>query len=538
MEIRRIKSEPDAVRAMQGLRRTGYTPQTAIADIVDNSIAAGATKIAVIHNPNPQHSVVFIADNGGGMNEATLIEAMRYGSKKELANSNLSVYGLGLKLASSTFSERFTVVSRDKSGEESSATWDLSEQAEHPWEMTLTEPKRAHISVLNSVAGLSSGTVVIWEKADLKPADKISRQTLNKSTTDARIDATIKEHLELTFHRFMLGKASGYPKIEISFQNNKITPFDPFDKKYLLSDFWHEPETFNQDIIFNGEEVTAPYSIQAFFLDQSTEGESKGIFKESKQGLQYQGIYVYRADRLLQMPDWLTFRTTRHNSLNALRFILEIDPRLDSVIKTDVKKSGVLLPPEMFENLSRIVKGFGAEIEARNRKRRLDDKLKKTPADVHKSASESIFKHRNDFPLPPMERTNRNDVVVQNQYGTNTLRLREFAQPTKPDNCVIPVQYLDDGVLYEPVFNGTDLLIKLNQSHEFYQKIYMACLESPVAMEAMDTVLWAFARAELNSATNIRDQFAEMRQLVSSYLRRYAEEKPEPKLEDSDLNDE
>ncbi len=66
----------------------------------------------------------------------------------------------------------------------------------------------------------------------------------------------------------------------------------------------------------------------------------------------------------------------------------------------------------------------------------------------------------------------------------------------------------------------------------------MACLESPVAMEAMDTVLWAFARAELNSATNIRDQFAEMRQLVSSYLRRYAEEKPEPKLEDSDLNDE
>jgi hypothetical protein len=137
-----------------------------------------------------------------------------------------------------------------------------------------------------------------------------------------------------------------------------------------------------------------------------------------------------------------------------------------------------------------------------------------------------------------MERTNRNDVVVQNQYGTNTLRLREFAQPTKPDNCVIPVQHLDDGVLYEPVFNGTDLLIKLNQSHEFYQKVYMACLESPVAMEAMDTVLWSFARAEINSATNIRDQFAEMRQLVSSYLRRYAEEKPEPKIEENELNDE
>ena len=538
MEVRRVKSEPDAVRAMQGLRRTGYTPQTAIADIIDNSIAAGATKIGIIHNPNPQYSVVFIADNGSGMDEETLIEAMRYGSKKELANSILSVYGLGLKLASSTFSERFTVVSRDKTGVASSATWDLSEQDEFPWEMTVSKPKPAHISVLNNVAGTSSGTLVVWERADLKPADKIVRQTLNKSTTDARIDATIKEHLELTFHRFMSGEAQGYPKIEVSFQNAKLLPFNPFNEKYLLTDFNHNPETYSQEILYNGEQIEAPYSIQAFFLDPSNEGERKEIFKESKQGLQYQGVYVYRADRLLQMPDWLTFRATRHNSLNALRFILEIDPRLDSVIKTDVKKSGVLLPPDMFENLSRIVKGFSAQIEGRNRKRRLEDKLKKTPTDIHKSASESIFKHRNDFPLPPMERTNRNDVVVQNQYGTNTLRLREFAQPTKPDNCVIPVQQLDDGVLYEPVFNGTDLLIKLNQSHEFYQKIYMACLESPIAMEAMDTVLWCFARAEINSATNIRDQFAEMRQLVSSYLRRYAEEKPEPKLEDEDFSDE
>ncbi len=252
MEVRRVKSEPDAVRAMQGLRRTGYTPQTAIADIIDNSIAAGATKIGIIHNPNPQYSVVFIADNGSGMDEETLIEAMRYGSKKELANSILSVYGLGLKLASSTFSERFTVVSRDKTGVASSATWDLSEQAEFPWEMTVSQPKPAHISVLNNVAGTSSGTLVVWERADLKPADKIVRQTLNKSTTDARIDATIKEHLELTFHRFMSGEAQGYPKIEISFQNAKLLPFNPFNQRYLLTDFNHNPETYSQEILYNG----------------------------------------------------------------------------------------------------------------------------------------------------------------------------------------------------------------------------------------------------------------------------------------------
>jgi hypothetical protein len=96
---------------------------------------------------------------------------------------------------------------------------------------------------------------------------------------------------------------------------------------------------------------------------------------------------------------------------------------------------------------------------------------------------------------------------------------------------VIAVPSLDDGVLYEPVFNGTDLIIKLNQNHEFYQRIYLALISDSLALEAMTNILWAFARAELNSATNIRDQFAEMRQLVSAYLRRYAEDKPDVDLD-------
>lgn len=535
MDGRRVKSEPDAVRAMQGLRRTGYTPQTAIADIVDNSISAGATRVHIKHNPNPEYSVVYIADNGIGMSENTLEEAMRYGSSSELANSDLSVYGLGMKLASSTFSERFTVVSRDKYKIASSATWDLAEQHEHPWGLWIGPAKAAHLAVLDSVAGEGTGTVVVWEKADLKAADSVSRQTLNKSTTDARVEKAIKNHLSLTFHRFMNGEANEYKKLDIFFNSEKLIPFDPVAKKFLLSDWFHTPQTFTELIAGkNGKNEEAPYTIQAFFLDPNDDLEHTEIYKESKQELGYQGIYVYRANRLLQMPDWLTFRTTRHNSLNALRFILEINPLLDAQIKTDVKKSGVLLPPRMFENLHPIIKGFSAEIERRNIKRRADERKGKTPKDIHKSASESVYKHRNDFPLPPIERTSRSEILVKNQYGTNPLRIREFTQPTKPDNCILPVDNLNDGVLYEPFFNGTDILIKLNQGHEFYQKIYLACTDSPIALEALDTILWSFARAEINCATNIKDQFAEMRQLVSSYLRRYAEDKPDPKYLEED----
>ena len=98
---------------------------------------------------------------------------------------------------------------------------------------------------------------------------------------------------------------------------------------------------------------------------------------------------------------------------------------------------------------------------------------------------------------------------------------------------MLPVESLDDGVLYEPVFNGTDILIKLNQGHDFYQKYYLRCIGNPIAMEAMDTLLWCFARAEVQSTAEIRTQFAEMREFVSTLLRKIAEEKKFVELDDS-----
>jgi hypothetical protein len=240
------------------------------------------------------------------------------------------------------------------------------------------------------------------------------------------------------------------------------------------------------------------------------------------------------------MPDWLSFATTRHNAYNALRFILEIDPRLTTHVGLDVKKSNLELPVTMFESLSPIVKQFRTEAESRNVKRRREENAKRTPADVHAASSANIYKHRNDLPLPPIERISRTDVEVTNSYGTNTLRLREFARAVKPEEVVLPVESLDDGVLYEPVFNGSDILIKLNQSHDFYQKYYLRCIGNPIAMEAMDTLLWCFARAEVQSTAEIRTQFAEMREFVSKLLRKIAEEKQFIELDgtsDGDLSE-
>jgi hypothetical protein len=536
--IETFQNIPDAVRSLNGFSHIGYTPQTAIADIIDNSIAAKATKVQIQIIPRMEGTTVYIADNGTGMSRVRLKEAMRFGSSTDLKNSELSVYGLGFKLASLSFAPRFTMISRDDAGSVNAATWDKAEQAEHPWQVTVTdEPARQHLDVLFATTKGESGTVLVWENADLKLADSIKRQTLDQAKMYERIRNNITTHLSLVFHRFLEGTAAGYQKIEIFLDNEKIEPFNPVSKSFVLSDWHHPVEEFQEQILHEGKEIAVNYSIQAFLLNPDKSPENKEVLEKSRQELNLQGIYVYRDSRLLQMPDWLSFATTRHNAYNALRFILEIDPRLTTHVGLDVKKSNLELPVTMFESLSPIVKQFRTEAESRNIKRRKEENAKRTPADVHAASSANIYKHRNDLPLPPIERISRTDVEVTNSYGTNTLRLREFARAVKPEEVVLPVESLDDGVLYEPVFNGSDILIKLNQSHDFYQKYYLRCIGNPIAMEAMDTLLWCFARAEVQSTAEIRTQFAEMRDFVSKLLRKIAEEKQFVELDGSSDGD-
>jgi hypothetical protein len=325
--IETFQNIPDAVRSLNGFSHIGYTPQTAIADIIDNSISAKATKISVQIIPRIEGTTVYIADNGTGMSRERLKEAMRFGSSSDLKNSELSVYGLGFKLASLSFAPRFTMISRDDSGSVNAATWDKADQAEHPWQVSITdEPARQHIDVLIAATNGKSGTVLVWENADLKLADSIKRQTSDQVKMYERIRNNIKSHLALVFHRFLEGTADGYQRIEIVVDNEQIKAFNPVEKSFVLSDWHHPVEEFEEKIKHEGKDVSVKYSIQAFLLNPDKSEENKDVLEKSRQEMNLQGIYVYRDSRLLQMPDWLSFATTRHNAYNALRFVLEIDP--------------------------------------------------------------------------------------------------------------------------------------------------------------------------------------------------------------------
>ena len=67
-----VENLPDPERVIEGLRDTGYDLNTAMADIIDNSIAANADIIRVTTNISPSNEItIYIADNGCGMDFET-----------------------------------------------------------------------------------------------------------------------------------------------------------------------------------------------------------------------------------------------------------------------------------------------------------------------------------------------------------------------------------------------------------------------------------------------------------------------------------
>lgn len=196
---------PKAAAITESLRSIGYSMETAIADLIDNSITAGANKISITGTFKGKNTALFILDNGIGMNETTLKNAMRLGSSSpsDLRDKkDLGRFGLGLKTASFSQCRRFTVVSKFK-GRISGRYWDLDIINESDeWQLrTDVDP-----SYKERLKDLSQGTLVVWEKLDriISQKDKDAEKRFNAKKN------SLRNHLGLTFHRFLeSGRLSG-----------------------------------------------------------------------------------------------------------------------------------------------------------------------------------------------------------------------------------------------------------------------------------------------------------------------------------------
>lgn len=201
-----ISLPPEPTCLVESLRSIGYTLETALADLIDNSISANASEIDIHYRWNGGDPWAAVSDNGQGMDKATLVSALRFGSRNPRAGraaGDLGRYGLGLKTASISQCRRFSVWSRSGM-KEAAYGWDI-DHLESGWNLDPVSvdrfTARSGLETFINSPG-DSGTIVLWEHMDTVCAHEESRLR-EEDFNSAFIDA--QNHVALTFHRFIEG---------------------------------------------------------------------------------------------------------------------------------------------------------------------------------------------------------------------------------------------------------------------------------------------------------------------------------------------
>lgn len=339
-----IELMPRASVMIEAMRDIGYSFDSAVADIIDNSIAAGAKNIDLRYGWEADQPWMAVIDDGCGMVRAELLEAMRPGSKDprlERAAHDLGRFGLGLKTASFSQCRELTVLTR--SAEEfNGMRWDLDRVSEtNRWE--IIEIHQTGLS--NLPCGLPSdgnGTLVLWRKIDrleLSGMGEIGHEAFNE------LMFAVRQHLARIFHRFLAGEL-GLKRIRIAINGADVEPFDPFAELNIAT------QKFPLEVVrFRDSEV----KIQAFVLPHHSKVSAKEYERlAGPEGyLRNQGFYIYRNRRLIIWGSW--FRLARQEELTKLaRVRIDIPNNTDHHWGIDVRKARAH-PPLIVKNRLRQV---------------------------------------------------------------------------------------------------------------------------------------------------------------------------------------
>lgn len=338
---------PRASVLVESLRDIGYSLQTAVADVIDNSLTARARRIEVLGDTHAETPAVAILDDGIGMTETELVEAMRPGSRSPLDDrvvTDLGRFGLGLKTASFSQCRRLTVITR-RGDETSCAVWDLDTVAAR--DRWIVERPGSLDGIPWSERLVGDGTLVVWEKLDrvVGPDGSGDRQDFVR-----QLDETAT-HLEFVFHRFLSGRERRESHVKMLLNGRELLPFDPFHSHHPATQHHSEERIQLRGQEIRIQPVTLPHHDKVSEAEWKHHAGPEGYVKN-------QGFYLYRNRRLIVHGTW--FRLARQLELTKLsRVLVDIPNSLDAEWKIDVKKAWAQPPPPVRERLRRIIDRIG-----------------------------------------------------------------------------------------------------------------------------------------------------------------------------------
>ncbi|CAN1524091.1 HATPase_MORC-like domain containing protein [Spirosomataceae bacterium] len=357
-------ANPNPEFLIKSIAEQGYSLETALADLMDNSITANATRIEVLTKIDTEPFILFICDNGDGMDEASLKMNMQFPSKSPediRDTSDLGRFGLGLKTASFSQTRIFTVLSRKKGSDKFfGLTWDVNHlKNSGKWEMILNSDKdidnivEQYTSIskehLNNSIEFIPNTIVVWK--GLYKFENYVNEKNKKDALKEEITNTTSEYLSIVFHKFMERQNN---RLIVRINNSIVKPFNPFPiENSNLRALEPLQKEFGNDFV----------KIQGFVLPNfSIKDDSNTWTPKNKSLMDMEGLYIYRADRLILFGGWngLIKKMPR---LQLGRLKIDIGNKVDHLFHLNVAKSQINIPHDLKNSFLRAIVDLKTEAQ-------------------------------------------------------------------------------------------------------------------------------------------------------------------------------
>ena len=493
-----VEIPPNAAKLIESLRHVGYDNYSALMDLIDNSLDAGATVCNVWWKQDKGQPTIVIGDNGSGMDEMRLNQAMRLGSLVDKnPETDLGRFGMGLTTATLSLCRGVVILTKTESGELLKGTTDIDEMiAENRFKMVIggitSDDKELFVQMTK---GGNTGTVV-----QLLKVDRLTNSNLSVASD------ILRKRVSRVFRIFLENNRS------IIVNGKKAEPFDPLNpihdepSRIILDETF--PYVFGGDDDEDNQEMVRVKV--AFLPEVSTEVARDLSINEAGQG-----FYILR--NLREIVDGSSLNIYIKNpALNRFRAEIHVSGKLDEAIQINFAKSRVNLKQSLADKISALVNPHVMYIRKNYLKKSTKSKIDQVQ---HTESEQEIAKKAKILELPPKPKPTENPP--QENKGAPKQKVEQKNRPTTPDKettrlrriCKFEeVDFGSQGQLYEAYPDGATIVIQLNTAHPFYSRIIEPYAQDPNLRNAIDFLLFSLASAEMKHST---DQ--EQTELMTAY---------------------
>ena len=332
-----------------------HTLESAISDLIDNSISAQADHVHIrfMESERGYVSKIRIRDNGTGMTAEGLSDAMRLNPEgREYGSSELGMFGLGLKASSMSQARELNVYTSDQSGGFHGARL-LRSDAGGELDYGVLRSEVAQSEFRGYDNDNSTGTVVEWRS--LENVSVAKRQAAREEWLDGAL-TKLRNHLGLVFHRFI---SQGQLRITFDRFDEENQRPGPRLQATAINPFGFETSGHQDFPIKLSGRIPkhGPLEMECFIIPPGSKSESAMLMGQDRQ--KWQGLYIYWRDRLVHFGDWNLLLPESKKEYSLARVRIELQEHHLPVVRLNPEKAQIQLLPPFLEAAQAITDASG-----------------------------------------------------------------------------------------------------------------------------------------------------------------------------------